>query len=132
VLTLIVKGVSVFHSPPPEKPKIFDFGGDIVNWIRFFTPPAKNLVLLIGGSIFLFGYGFITVTDDQYPAKRPPGKYLIASGLIIFLTLSEIKLPVIFYYVWAEWFQVFEQLKELEASPVNQTCPLLWSDPASN
>jgi hypothetical protein len=131
VFTLIVKCVFVFHSPPPAKSKIFNFG-DTMNWIDFFTPSAVILVALIGGSIFLFGYGIITVTDDRYPAKRPPGKYLIARGFIIFLTLTEIKLPVVLYYVWAEWFQVFEQLRELEASPVNQTCPLLWSDPDSN
>ena len=150
VFTLIMKLVFVFDSPSPKmsspetsSPAKYRIkitgsamtmnwsGSDMsMSWNFHFPPSAPKLICWLAGGIFLFGY--ITTKDDANTRRRLSKKLIVARWYFILLTLVEIDLLAVLYYVWAEWFRVAQQLKELEGSPVNQACPLLWSDPASS
>ena len=127
VLTLIIKCVYVFDCPLPQTAPV---SNKTAIWMDYFMPQPVNFICWLSGFFFLFIY--IPIKDEDNPERRPPREFVFLRWLFIFITLLKIDLEVVLFRLGTEWFHIYEQLKKLEPSPVNQTCPLLWSDPASN
>lgn len=135
ILVLITKGVWLWHEHPRAERAAWAPNPTIahltIGWIQAFIPDVFLIVWHFAGGIWAFGAkSNAEIMTEQ--RQRPSRMKLAARGIFVIITFAYLKVPVFLPYVYLEWAGIANQLMELQATPVDKACPLLWSDPVAN